>query len=106
MGMEKSRSLSNGDRGEGSAVRPEDNLATAMKISSTSVSDDNGPSGSMGDRRTLNSKNFEQPGDFSEGDGVQGVTHAQSYQKEQVTVKVSGACDGNNGSLPKLPCEI
>ena len=59
MGMEKSRSISNGDRGEGSAVRPEDNLATATKISSTSVFDDNGPSGSMGDRRTLNSKNFE-----------------------------------------------
>ena len=60
MGMEKSRSISSGDRGEGSAVQPEDNLATAMKISSTSVSDSgNGSSGRMGDRRTSNSKNFE-----------------------------------------------
>ena len=60
MGMEKSRSISSGDRGEGNAVRPEDYLATAMKISFMLVSDSgNGPSGSMGDRRTSNLKNFE-----------------------------------------------
>ena len=61
MGMEKSRSISDGDRGESSADRPKDNLVTATKISSTSVSDsDNGPSSSMGDQRTSSSKNFEQ----------------------------------------------
>ena len=77
MGMEKSRSISNGDRGESSADRPEDNLVTAMKISSTSVSDsDNGHSGSMGDQRTSSSKNFEQPSGFNEGDGVEGVARA------------------------------
>ena len=38
MGIEKSRSTSNGDRGEGSADRFEGNHATATKIS-TSVSD-------------------------------------------------------------------
>ena len=77
MGIEKSRSISNRDRGEGSADRPEDNLVTATKISSTSVSDsNNGPSGSMGDRRTLSSKNFEQPSGFNEGDGVEGVARA------------------------------
>ena len=107
MGMEKSRSFSSRDQGEGSADQPEKNLANAVKIPSSSVSDcGNGLSGSMGDQRTSNSKNFEQPGSFSEGDGVQGVARAQSNQKEQVTVEVLGACDGNKGFLPNFPCEI
>ena len=38
MGMEKSRSISSGGRGGGSADWPEDNHVTATKISSTSVS--------------------------------------------------------------------
>ena len=107
MGMEKSRSTSSGDRGEGSVDRHEENHVIATKISSTLVSDSgDGPSGSMGDRRVSSSKNFEQLGGFSERDGVQGVARAQLNQKVQVTVGVTGACDGNNSSLSKMPCEV
>ena len=41
MGLEKSRSTSNGDRDEGSADRFEENNVTTMKLSLASVSDDN-----------------------------------------------------------------
>ena len=106
MGIEKYRSTSNRDRGEGSADRFEGNHATATKISSTSVSDcGDGLLGSMENRRASSSKNFEQPSGLSEGDGAQGVARAQSNRKVQSTVDMSSACDRKTSSLSKLPCE-
>ena len=107
MGTEKSRSTSNGDRGEGSADQFEGNHATATKISSTSVSDcGDGLSGSIKNQRASSSKNFEQAGGHSEGDGAQEAACAQSNQKVQFTVATSDACDRKTSSFSKLPCEV